>query len=246
MLVHPSLELARAHRRKRPLLFCRTNSLEVATAAVQAATVAHAPLVLTIDARRPAALSHLVIAHGMLTLGREASVMVSVEVMTPAHKPAIEWWLERGVLALTIADSLDKLEPVARQLAPMVQAYGAELGLAPQEAGLQDFARLSKTVQPAFMRIQGTLRSTELRERVEAVEVPLVCDELTDSLRKNRELITAGVQGITVDSMLQETFTAGIRTGLRNRSVDDPAYYLGKGSVAVRDAVLRLYTTFHQ
>lgn len=237
MLTLASLELARAKRHRRPLFSCRTNSLQIATAALQAAQLERAPLLVTIDTTRATTLPHQALLAALLELGRSVATAVVIEAVV-AGKEAASWWISHGVLVVTLNGSCDSLQRNLKHVAAEAYAHGAEVGLEPTDLKtLKEAEAVKDRFDAAFFRIAPREKMTEMQEYVAALELPVVVASLHLTPKKTRELIAAGCAGLTLDTELEEAFTAGIRTALRNRSATDPAKYLSYGATAVRELV---------
>lgn len=246
MLALPSLELARAQRHKKPLLSCRTNSLQIAAAALQAATVERAPILITLDATLPTTLPHIALLSGILELGRDAKVQVAVEVVVPTSREAASWWIDHGVLAVTLHGTADAIKRTLKHVQLEALAHGAEVGIEPTDiTTLRAMEALAGKHDAHYIRLAPREKLSEMHEYCKAVEVPVIAGGMHISAKKSRDLITAGCVGLTLSTELNEAFTAGIRTALRSRSECDPSRYLGYGATAVRELVKAHYAYFH-
>lgn len=246
MLALPSLELARAKRHHQPILSCRTNSLQIATAAIQAAVLQKSTAFITIDATAATTLPHQALLAGLLELGRGVEVPVVVEAVVPAGKEAASWWISNGVLVVTLNGGTEAIKRHVAYVAAEAYAHGAEVGLEPTD--LQSLKAAEQLVErhgATFIRIAPREKITEMHEYVKALELPVIANALHLTPKKTRDLITAGCAGLTLSIELEEAFTAGVRTALRNRTVTDPARYLSYGATAVRELIRSHYAYFH-
>ncbi len=246
MLALPSLELARAQRHKKPLLSCRTTSLQIAAAAIQAATMESSAIHITIDATQATTLPHQTLLSGILQLGRSSKVPVVVEAIVPAGKEAASWWMAEGALVVTLHGTRDAIKRHMSYVVSEAIAHGIEVGAEPLDIQTaQDAEWLAATTGLSFVRLQPREKMSDMHEYVKAIRVPVIAGALHLTPKKSRDLVTAGCQGLTIGVELDEAFTAGIRTALRDRSVIEPARYLSYGGTAVRELVRSHYHYFH-
>lgn len=245
MLALPSLELARALRHREPVISCRTNSLQVALAAVQAATLERSSVFITLDATTATTLPHQAMLAGLLSVGRDAPVAVVVEAVVPAGKETASWWISHGVLAVTLCGTCDAIKRHLNYVGAEAYAHGVEVGVEPTDLNaVIDAERLLKRNEAAFIRIPPRDKITEMHEYVHALQVPVIAGAMHLTPKKTRDLIAAGCAGLTLSTELEEAFTAGIRTALRSRTLIDPARYLGYGATGVRELVRTHFAYF--
>lgn len=252
MLVSFSTLCARSKRHKQVLLSCNVTQLEIAQAAVRAAEHLHLPIILTLDTTKPLLTSLSVIIAATLVMARESSASIAVEVRAEHHKPVIQQILESG--APTITPQLGSLSHEAalelvEWTAKVASAYGAETVLAASAATIR--ALLPEAVQQTgvvAVRIVAA-RSTErgktvvpadVQDVLSMAKVPVIAEEELLSLAESRKLSRTGIAGLTIGKDLEEAFTAGIRTGLRNRSLYEPSRYLSTATLAVENITTNL------
>lgn len=72
----------------------------------------------------------------------------------------------------------------------------------------------------------------------QATSQPLVAQEALLTPQMLTKYLRAGITAVTLDEQLEEAFTAGLRTGLRNRSLSHPEVYLAKGRLAVTNCII--------
>lgn len=245
MLTLASLELARAKRRRLPLLSCRTTGLQVAAAAIQAATVERSPVLITIDATSATTLPHRPLLGAILEMGREAVIPVCVEAVIPPERSTAAWWFSNGVLVVTLTGELPAITRALKHVTSEAVAHGAEVGVELRQTVTTH--ELQKLAQSgiSFLRVPPKERLTEMQELVSEVSLPLIAAAPLATPKKTRDLVLAGCAGITVGEELHEAYTAGVRTALRNRHANDPAQYLGYGATAVREYVRSTLNYFH-
>jgi fructose/tagatose bisphosphate aldolase len=230
MLALPSLELARAKRHHKPIISCRTNSLQIATAAIQAGIVEKAPVFITIDATKVTTLPHQALLAGILEFGRFVPITVVVEVVVGTGKQAASWWISQGALAVTVQGSKDAIKRNLESITAEAFAHGVEIGLEPTDVTTPaDIAQFVRRNDASYIRLAPLEHLLQMRELV----------------KKTKELIGAGCAGLTLENELDEAFTAGLRTALRSRTLTDPATYLTYGATAVRECVRAHYNYFH-
>jgi len=124
-----------------------------------------------------------------------------------------DWsWIEHTSTIPTVAS----LQEVARSLAP--QAISIPIPVTDGRSKSNSVAQLAA-----------------LRK---ASSQPLIAQEALLSPLMLKRQVRAGISGITLDEQLEEAFTAGLRTGLRNRSLSHPEVYLAKGRLAVTNCVV--------
>lgn len=80
---------------------------------------------------------------------------------------------------------------------------------------------------------KGAIALEEVKNLHKAARVPLFLEESSLSPRMLRQLAKAGVSGVCIDEQLEEAFTAGLRAGMRNRTLTQPELYFRKGRLAV-------------
>lgn len=244
MLALPSLELTRARRHGIPLLSCRTTSLQVALASLQAAILEKQAIMLSIDATTTTTLPHEALLAALLTVGREAPVHVVIEVLTHPSREAVDWWLDRGVLALTLHGTKNQISRALSWAEDEAQAYGAEVGISLAEAVTQSELHSLSAKQVAFIHLNPPDSSEALKGFLRASNVPVLALAAGRTLKQSQSLVKAGAAGVTLSHELHEAFTAGVRTGLRSRTVTDPTRYLSYGATAVREMVRAHLTYF--
>jgi hypothetical protein len=238
MLTLVSLELARAKRRAKPLISCRVNSLQLAQAAMQAAELERAPILITIDATIPTSLPHYPLVAALLAAGRESKSQVALEVVIPCQKQTASWWLDHGALAITLHGTKEQIARGAKAILSEAAAYHAELGVEPIDiTSDEEVARLAVSSNATFLRLKPREKVAEMRSYVLAARQPVIAGTMLATPRQSKSLVTAGCAGLTLGEEIQEAFTAGLRTGLRNRSTLDPAQYLGYGATAARELI---------
>lgn len=245
MLTLPSIELARAKRLKKPLISCRTASLEVAAAAIQAAEVEGITLLLTLDATAPSATSHRVFAAAAIAAARDAKVPIVVEALVLTEPHAVSWWLSQGVTAITLSGTPEAIERMYTNVRTEARAFNADCGI---ELGVihgtEVYTQLVATLAPDFIRTDVTKPFTIHPVLVKG-KVPVILGHIRLGHRETKKLISGNCVGVTIHHELLEAFSAGLRTGLRNRAVIDPAQYLGYAITSVRELVRSYMLFFH-
>lgn len=214
--------------------------------ALQAAELEKAAILLTVDATIPTTLPHHVMVNALLAAGREAAIPVSVEVVISPSKEVASWWITRGVLALTLHGEGAAIQRVYKHVQGEAQAHAAEVGVEfSVKLSLVDFEKSVRQLQPTFVRLAPCERMSEMLEYVQVAHVPVIAAMLHSTPKKSRDLVAAGCAGLTLHEELHEAFSAGLRTGLRSRTVTDPVSYTGYGMGAVRELVRHQYQYFH-
>ncbi len=255
MLVSLSTQLARAKRARKPLVFAQVTTLEIAVAVVRAAEHEKRSVVLTIDASHPLlySLDHQVAAT--LQLGRMSRADVTVEVITGANHLAVEQALMAGAQVVS-PQVTDISESQAVSLfgwsANQAKAQGAELMVDLSYYHKGDWNSLAHLLaskhQVCAVRTQllgkdHKLQATEVTQVMHSLKLPVIAAAADYKPSHLRRFVELSVGGVTLTEVLDETFTAGLRTALRNRSHNLARYYLPKGQLAVEEGLVRI---FHQ
>jgi hypothetical protein len=230
----------------------QVTTLEIAVAAVRAAESSKQPLVLTIDAAHPLLYSLDYQVAAVLQLGRMSKASVTVEVITSTNHLAVEQALLAGaqvvspqVTNVSDAQALSLFSWAAGQ----AKAQGAELlgDFSYHHANWDSLAHdLAKSQVIAGFRAQvldkdGSLRATALREHVASLKLPVIAAAASYRPSQLRRMAAVGLNGVLVTEDLDESFTAGLRTALRNRSHNLARYYLPKGQLAVEELLVRVF-----
>jgi hypothetical protein len=218
--------------------------LEVAIASIQAASLEKVPVLISIDATVPTTVPHQTLLRCILELGRDTATPVGVEVIISPNREVASWWLSEGVLALTLSGNRESVKRLLKGVMGEAEAHGAEVGVEISDLGtVAEAEQLGRTLAPSFFRLAPREQISEMREYIVALRTPVIAGNLHITPKRSRELVAAGCAGLTLGEELHEAFTGGVRTGLRSRTVMDPAKYLGYGGTAVRELV-RAYTAY--
>jgi fructose/tagatose bisphosphate aldolase len=256
MLVLLSSQLARARRRKQLLLSCQFAYLEIAVAAVRAAEAENLPLILTLDTHRVAAYPPDFLLRSVLELARLSSVSVAVEVRTEPLEQKNSFWLAAGAVTVT-PDQGDLTEErytaLLTHVATTAVAYGAEaVATVSPEHSIQQVELLINTSGAHAARFSWDAQRkvtpdilAKTRDLARALKVPSIADSAFHRPGDKKKLLQLGVSAITLHEELEEAYTAGLRTGLRNRSIIDPSVYTQKGHRAVEQAIHNYYHFLH-
>jgi hypothetical protein len=179
MLALPSLELARAKRHHKPIISCRTNSLQIATAAIQAGIVEKAPVFITIDATKVTTLPHQALLAGILEFGRFVPITVVVEVVVGTGKQAASWWISQGALAVTVQGSKDAIKRNLESITAEAFAHGVEIGLEPTDVTTPaDIAQFVRRNDASYIRLAPLEHLLQMRELVKTIEIPVIANSL--------------------------------------------------------------------
>jgi hypothetical protein len=255
MLVSLSTQLARAKRLHKPLVFVQVTTLEIAVAAVRAAEHEKRSIVLTIDADHPLLYSLDYQVAATLQLGRMSRAEVTVEVITGANHLAVEQALMAGAQVVSpqvtnISES--QMLALFGWAANQAVAQGAELMADFSYLHSSDWHQRSHALS-AKHQVAGfraplldkdmKLQAAALAADVKTLKLPVIAAAAEYRPSQLRRFTEIGVNGVTFTEVLDEAFTAGLRTALRNRSHNLARYYLPKGQLAVEEF---LVTTFRQ
>lgn len=250
MLTSFSTQLARAKRRKTPLLIVPVTVLEEAAAVVRGAETQGLGVALTIDATKPMLYSLEIFVHTVLIVGRLSSNEVTVIVRCGPTHLAAEQALLAGAQAIipTEGGSQEQYVSLLSWCASRALYQGAEVIAAPKLHANEDDlvrafnqTRLGGMMLPlSFVQEERAVKLSQIRHYHTRFRLPLIIQ--LDSMHTAahlQKLKKADVMGVYVEDEFDEAFTAGVRTALRNRSQANPAVYLGKGGRAVEDKVVR-------
>ena len=236
MLVSVATLLARAKRQRQVVPFVAMRTLDAAQACLEVATVHQAPLVLCVEHMpNVPARSTLNSVHVALWLAERATIPVGVmldmhstelpDEALKQHLPGIA-----VVLQVTAAGSVPKLPAgwsvildlnapmTADRINEMVHANEVVAVRLPLPSGR------TGTGSPAPAYIHGLSHS---------LPVPLIAADTSFRPAILRKCVDAGLQGVTIAEALDEAYTAGLRTALRDRSEQRPSRYLAKAENAV-------------
>lgn len=246
MFVSVPTLLGRAVRGHTAILFCTVSTTDIAESAVLAA--AGHSLVLVLDAtcwkgglaeQGYLAWLHWLAEHAPTQVG----IAVECEVTSPdigdllTVFPGVSLILRtHGSLQLTAA-SLQVLHRHYRTV-PLL----ADLTAPATPDQVREFVRqtgVSALRIPLPHDHSGVLGSSPayVRQLVRAAQVPLITAEATYKPSILQRCLKAGISGVMLSEALNEAYTAGIRTGLRNRSSTNPHRYTAPAKQAVHDRV---------
>jgi hypothetical protein len=252
MLATVSTSLARNHRQKRLVLSCRCSHLEIATTAVRAAESQDASLILTLDLTAPLSYTPTYFLGAALLLARQSAVPIVIEVLIDPNRELVENAFMNGALVVTPrleSLSIAEAEAFLGWATKLAVAFGSEVIFSATTSALEkkipDFAH-AFPIQAA--RINGAHLTEDgnrvIAERVQDIckntHLPILADECAVHITDLHKLSKTGVAGVTVGRVLEEAFTAGLRTGLRDRSLYQPARYLKTANQAVENTIINL------
>lgn len=241
MLVSVPTLLSRASRRRTAVPFCSVTSAEVLLAVSSALEKAGADGVLSVPAKkRPEgkelpllALAHWLAQHNQVDLGVQLD-------LTCADPEA--WQPELGALHGFARLAVMTAGTPSRWQIPAEWSRLDRLGTFTESVELSHhpshvFQALA--ISPPSGK-DGTAAWVEHRRR--QAKVPLLVEEGELSPASLRRCVKAGIAGVLFERRIDEAFTAGLRTGLRNRSATDPSRYFAPATAAVSDRLANYLT----
>ncbi|MBU6388889.1 class II fructose-bisphosphate aldolase [Patescibacteria group bacterium] len=250
MLISLSTLLSRAKRRKQPVIAPVVRDIEVAEAVLQAAE-AERQSILFVLADDPAGVIPLSFLFSYVRQrAAHLETEISLQLRVPMQESAVKQALALGAdsLSLEIHAEDAKITTVRFTAWAAAEAGRERAGMI---GNLPDVTTLTKT--EAFVRQTGVAALTVpvlmrhgqrssvspvfLRDLAAAVRIPVLASDLEAAPRWIKPALKAGVAGFYLDVSLDEAFTAGVRTALRNRSLHRPGTYLTTGVLAVRESV---------
>lgn len=248
MLATLSTSLARNRRQKRLMLSCCCAQLEIAAAAVRVAESQDTSLILTLDLTRALTSSPEFLVSSALLLARQSSVPVVVEAFVEPSESSVLDVVTLGGLVITPRIEVlpvHEIGPLLDIAAKLCVAFGCELTVAATtQALVAQVADLAHTHDIQAVRIRGhhasreTIVPHEVQTVCKQLSIPVIAEEVDLSPAELKKLSKSGVSGVTIGKVLEEAFTAGLRTGLRDRSLSEPARYLKTANRAVEETII--------
>lgn len=248
MLATLSTSLARNRRQKRLILSCRCSQLEIAAIAVRVAESQDASLIITLDLTRPLTVAPAFLVAATLLLARQSTVPVVVEAFVePEEQTMLDVLTEGGLAIAPRIESLQAhlVEPTLAIAAKLTVAFGGELVICATTQGLEaKLADLVHTHDAQAVRIRGHHPSRqavvphEIQTLCKDLHIPVIAEEIDLNPAELKKLSKSGVSGVTIGNVLEEAFTAGLRTGLRDRSLSEPARYYKTANRAVEETLI--------
>ena len=254
MLVSFSTQSARVKRKGGALLVLPVAVIEQAAAAARAAEHSHSPLVLLIDATKPLLYSLDVFVATLLMLGRSSSAPITVAVYCGPTHVAAEQALEAGA-QLIIPEQRHSLEQYVSLLSWCAQraaAQEADVVAAPLPSeSLEQLLPLLETVRVSglfvseeILQVENVFNPVLIKNFLTLAKMPILVelhrDHMPRSLKYCRK---AGIGGFVIAHEVNQAFTAGIRTSLRDRTQYNPTQYLAQGSLAVEERISHYFET---
>jgi hypothetical protein len=238
MIIPVSTSLARAKRKKQPVLFCSADSLDIALTIIQVATSHSKPLVLSLDTTVSSALPASLFIKTIVDLAQDSPVEIGLSVQVPATEEAVKQALDLGVQSLiptfSVGHSLDQMATSLRSLEKIARKKDAELiGYLSSAHPIEQVVRFihESGIQTLLLPIvaeqssRALFSSAYVSELTKACKIPLItCNQMVTIERLERAH-KLGIQGFLLKELLAQAYTAGLRTGLRNRSAYQPAGY---------------------
>lgn len=249
MLVPVSTLLARAKRHHEGVPFFQAASAEIIEALSQEASGGKS-LGIIIDATVPATLSlGSLVAVAKAAAGTSLG-QVAVLVVVAASQESAQEAISCQAPAILFQDSADLARTTLRTLSHWAVRVGGQRGceVVGTLSGLVTLAKISTFaqetgVQALFLPIgvvqhgKALVSPAYLKEIGQAAKLPIIAQPLSLSAAQRSQAVRSGITGFSYDhDLLSEAYTAGLRTGLRNRAQHNPAVYQASGMQAVRQA----------
>ena len=218
--------LARAKRSRRPLLLCEISSIEQAEGCLAAAAAKKSSLALTVSS---GTLDQLVVAEALLPL---------VELLAQAATEAVAIEMRLGSPLTNIENSFPIHTCLTLPVNTRPKSQGRTLAATCTSVG--DALAADDCFQ--ILRLPAELSKSGLKEVLTQLKRPAVLEEASFSPARLKAIVLTGIAGITLASQLDASFTAGVRTALRNRELVSPSGYLHRGKKAVFERVFNYLT----
>ena len=246
--------LSRSQRARKPLLFVDVSTFELAVATIRAAEHLDRPVVLSIDVTSLVLYSLEYVVGAALILGRLSSALVCVEVrIDPTHGMA-EQAVSAGAMALTVKHHCERagqLESTLTWISGHAAARNVGLVLELADRGPQSLAmveQLAKHAPLVALRLpvldhlekKSTVAVESIQQWQNVTKLPILAASADYSPSHLRRFASLRIAGPLLDTELEEAFTAGLRTALRDREANSPRRYFPKGQLAVEEQLIRL------
>ena len=218
------LLLARAHRKRQPLLLCEVTCVEQIEACLEAANQKKAAIGLTLSvstSNQQALVEMLLPIAQFLAQRSKQPVGLELRLTTPQLSnisPSLQ--IEQLCIAV----------PTAAHHPPL---QGDVIGIC---TSLMSASKADSSFHA--LRVPAELSWLGLSETLRQLKRPLILEEASMSPARLKTIVRSGIAGISLAEQLDASFTAGVRTALRNRELSDPSTYLRKGRLAVRERVI--------
>ena len=232
MLVNLSTLLARAKRRGRPLVSAKVCHFDIAAAVARAAEIKETPIIFTVDARSGVYHSPSQLLVAILDIARGLKSDCAVEVLTDANRQHIDSMFAAGAPSITPTWEglgMDEHAQLHAWVTLRAKAYGAETVLhLPPHATLHDCENLIEITGAAIVR------STHAQDLHTSKIVTIDDrDDLAMNIVKKLK-----VNAHTLSDILEQAFTAGLRTGLRDREAIRSTDYLPNALLATEKSII--------
>jgi hypothetical protein len=232
MLVNLSTLLARAKRKGHPIVSAKVCHFDIAAAVARAADLRESPIVFTVDARRGVYHSPSQLLVSVLDIARGLKADCAVEVLTDANRQHIDLLFAAGAPSVTPTWeglAVDEHIQLHEWVTLRAKAYGAETVLhLPPHATLHDCESLIEKTGAAI------IRSTHAQD-LQSSKIVSIDDRDDLSLAAVKKL---KANAHTLSNILEQSFTAGLRTALRNRESGRSTDYLPKALLATEQSII--------
>jgi len=260
MLIPTGTLLARARRNHHLIPFLTVSIPEIAEATVRTAEAVKGRVILQIEIQSKSSPEEIVfLVQACKLLARTSSAEIGVHVaLLDEDKLWLDYLCAENNLSLSISGPLahprGKGEQFLEEALKAAHHDEIEILLTSQHyVGLNRLleaaemtavqALITPLVPPESAR--SNFSPGHVRDLIKSVKIPVIAygaEQLRPATRQ--QLMKAGVGGSSFGaSFLDEAFSAGLRTGLRDRSVATPSRYLRFARKAVASAVEPLLTS---
>lgn len=245
MIVTPSLILTRAKRRKKAIPNCVIASLEILQAVLSLAEHRKQECILTIDTNNPLFASENMIGVVRALLA-ESSICFGLILQVPADQKILEGFLMLQEPALQIMFNSSHSQEVRVEfisqlstsslikgtelLAENSGKFSVEKSVQLVESGLHCIIlpHLFSEIRPEKISL------SEINNLTSSLKIPLISTDEDPAGYWAGKAAKAGIYGFTLDKVINQAYTAGLRAGLRNREHFHPADYALLGQKAVK------------
>lgn len=237
MLASLSTILARSKRHQRIVPLCYPSTPEIMLACLEAANKKQVETVIVLDEEKLGFMPLNLAVDFCIGLAKQSKTAVSIAVSCKPTEEAIRSTLSLKVPSIILKESdhsrkyLTKFTSWAVKLARCHHAeiIGTLKGLATANR-LEQY--LHETGVTAISLPIGVIREGKpyisipyIEQIAKIAKIPLLAQEFSISASALGKYASAGLVGISISSELDQAYTAGLRTSLRNRDVIEPKQY---------------------
>lgn len=235
---------SRTRRAATVLAVVESEHIEVLAPAIQASSELTMPLLSVVKISDS---NDLYKVRGVIGLAEHTKSPQLVEVRCSSDKIALTS-LAYGAQAVSIIRAEHNVNTYfdsVRSIAPTAHAYG--MSVVADAKLTDDPERFSHESDVDFVRLIlspeecNELELNTIQQWVRALKMPVIVGDCDLEPKHLRKLVHVGVIAVTVGNEIESALTAGLRTGLRNRSALRPNEYLRAPYQAVKSVLRSLH-----